>query len=51
MGKLWKDQDEKMDCDKKNDPDTDKKKNRNAYFGVSYSHYFSTPIHRVIKRT
>ena len=50
MGALWRYQDEKIDSDKENDPDTDKKKNINVYFCVTYSRYFSMSIHRVIWR-
>ena len=32
MGELWKDQDEKIDCDRGNYPTTDKNKNRNIFF-------------------
>ena len=32
------------------EPDVSKKKNRNVYFCVTYSQYFSTFIHRVINR-
>ena len=32
------------------EPDVKKKKNRNVYFCVAYSRYFSTSIHRVINR-
>ena len=48
MGELWKYQDEKLDRDKENDPDTDKKENRNVYFRVAYSLYFITSVHGVM---
>ena len=48
MGDLWKMQDEKLETENEKEPDVNKKKNRNAYFGVVYSRYFSTSIHRVI---
>ena len=38
----------KTDLDKENDPDVNKKRNRNVYFCILYSHYFSTSIQRVI---
>ena len=41
-------QDEKVDMEKKQD--VSKKKNRNVYFCVAYSRYFSTSIHRVVNR-
>ena len=37
-----------MDIEK--EPDVSKKKNRNDYFCVAYSRYFSTSPHRVINR-
>ena len=48
MGDLCSMQDEKVDIDK--EPDVNKKKNRDVYFCVAYSRYFSTSIHRVINR-
>ena len=48
MGYLWINQDEKVDIEK--EQDVSKKKNINVYFFVSYSHYFSTFIHRVINK-
>ena len=48
MGDLWSKQDEKVDTEK--EPDVNNKKNRNVYFCVAYSRYFSTYIHRVISR-
>ena len=48
MGDSWSKQDEKMDIEK--EPEFSKKKNRNVYFCVAYSRYFSTSIHRVINR-
>ena len=48
MGYLWKYLDKQMDRDKRNDPTTDRKKNRNVYFCDAYSHYLSASIHRVI---
>ena len=48
MGDLWSKQDKKVDIEK--EPDVNKKRNRNAYFCVAYSRYFSTSIHRVINR-
>ena len=48
MGDLWSDQNEKVYIEK--EPDVNKKKNRNVYFCVSYPHYFSMSIYRVINR-
>ena len=48
MGDLWIKQDEK--AEKKKERDVNVKKNRNVYFCVALSHYFSTAIHRVIER-
>ena len=48
MGYLWSNQDAKVDME--NEPDFNKKKNRNVYFCVAYSRYFSTSIQRVINR-
>ena len=48
MGDLWRKQDEKVEKEKERDVSV--KKNRNFYFCVAYSHYFSTAIHRVIDR-
>ena len=48
MGELWGKQDEKVDKNKERDFSV--KKNRNIYFCVAYSRYFSTAIHRVIDR-
>ena len=48
MGELWEKQDEKLE--KKKERDVSVKKNRNVYFCVAYSRYFSTAIHRVIDR-
>ena len=50
MGDLWKMQDEKFETENEKEPDVNKKKNRNVYFCVSYSRFFSTFIHRVINR-
>ena len=50
MGDLWKMQDEKLEIENEKEPDVNKKKNRNVYFCVAYSRYFSTAIHRVIDR-
>ena len=36
--------------DNENEQDVSKKKNRNVYFCVAYSHYFSTSSHRMINR-
>ena len=47
MGDLWRKQDEKVDIEKEQ---SFSKKNRNVYFCVAYSHYFSTSIYRVIYR-
>ena len=41
-------QDEKIDNEYEKEPDVNKKKNRNVYFCVAYSRYFSTSIYRVI---
>ena len=49
MGDLWKIQDENMDIENEKEPYINKKKSRNVCFCVSYSRYFSTSIHRVIK--
>ena len=46
MGDLWRKKDEKVEKEKERDVSV--KKNRNVYFCVAYSHYFSTTIHRVI---
>ena len=43
-------QDEKLEIENEKEPDVNKKKNRNVYFCVAYSRYFSTSIHRVINR-
>ena len=48
MGELWEKQDEKLEKNKERDVKV--KKNRNVYFSVAYSWYFSTEIHRVIDR-
>ena len=48
MGDLWRNQDEKVE--NKKERDVIKKKNRNVYFCVAYSRYFSTSIHRLIDR-
>ena len=48
MGYLWKTQDEKLEIENEKEPDVNKKKNRNVYFCVAYSRFFSTSIHRVI---
>ena len=48
MADLWSKQNEKVGIEK--EPDVNKKKNRNVYFFVAYSRYFSTFIHRVINR-
>ena len=48
MGELWEKQDEKLEKNKERDVSV--KKNRNVYFCVAYSRYFSTAIHRVIDR-
>ena len=48
MGYLWRKQDGKVEIEK--EQDVSKKKNRNVYFCVAYSSYFSTSIHRVINR-
>ena len=48
MGYLWRKQDEKVDMEK--EQDARKNKNRNVYFCVAYSRYFSASIHRVINR-
>ena len=48
MGELWEKQDEKVDKNKERDVSV--KENRNVYFCVAYSRYFSTAIHRVINR-
>ena len=50
MGDLWKMQDEKLEIENEKERDINKKKNRNVYFCVAYSCYFSTSIHRVINR-
>ena len=48
IGDLWRNQDEKVDMEK--EKDVSKKKNRNVYFCVAYSRYFSMSIHRLINR-
>ena len=48
MGDLWRNQDKKVEIEKERD--ISEKKNRNVYFCVAYSHYFSTSIHRVVDR-
>ena len=48
MGELWEKKDEKSEKNKERDVSA--KKNRNVYFCVAYSRYFSTAIHRVINR-
>ena len=48
MGDLWKMQDEKLEIENEKEPGVKKKKNKNVYFCVAYSRYFSTSIHRVI---
>ena len=48
MGDLWIKQDEKVEKEKERDVSV--KKNRNVYFCVAYSGYFSTAIHRVTYR-
>ena len=50
MGELWKYQDIKTYLDKENDLDVNKKRNKNVYFCVAYSRYFSTSIHKVIEK-
>ena len=50
IGELWKVQDERTDLDKENDLDAKKKKSRNLYFCIAYSHFFSTYTHRVIDK-
>ena len=49
MGDLWRNQDEKVDIVKK-EQDFSEKKNRNVYFCVAYSRYFSKSIHRLVNR-
>ena len=41
-------QDKKLEIENEKEPDVNKKKNRNVYFCVAYSRFFSTSIHRVI---
>ena len=48
MEDLWRKQDEKVDIEKEQDVSV--KKNRNVYFCVAYSRYFSTSIHKVTDR-
>ena len=48
MGDLWRKKYEKVENEKERD--VSKKKNRNVYFCVAYSRYFSKSIHRVIDR-
>ena len=48
IGYLWRKQDEKVDTEK--EQDARKNKNRNVYYCVAYSRYFSTSINRVINR-
>ena len=40
--------DKKNYCDMRNYPATEKKENRNVYFCIAYSRYFSMSIHMVI---
>ena len=40
----------KMDIKNEKEPEVNKKKNRNVYFCVAHSRYFSTSIHRVIDK-
>ena len=48
IGELWRKQDENVEKEKERNFSV--KKNRNVYFCVAYSCYFSTAIHRVIER-
>ena len=48
MGELWEKKDDKLEKNKERDVSV--KKNRNVYFCVAYSCYFSTATHRVIDR-
>ena len=48
MGELWEKLDDKVEKNKEQDVSV--KKNRNVYFCVAYSRYFSTAIPRVIDR-
>ena len=48
MEDLWRKQDEKVEIEK--EQGVSEKKNRNVYFCVAYSRYFSTSIHKVIHR-
>ena len=48
MGELLEKQDEKLEKNKERDVIV--KKNRNVYFCVAFSRYFSTAVHRVIDR-
>ena len=48
MGELWGKQDEKLEKNK--EWEVSVKKNRNVYFCVAYSRYFSTAIYMVIDR-
>ena len=50
MGELCNGQYEKLILKMKKKPEVNKKKNRNVYFCVVYSCYFSTNIHRVIDK-
>ena len=50
IGDLWYKQDEREDIDIEKEPDVSKNKNRNVYFCVAYSCYFSTSIHRATNR-
>ena len=48
MGELWGKQDESVEKNKERDVSVNK--NKNVYFYVAYSCYFSTEIHRVTDR-
>ena len=48
MGDLWRNQDEKVEIEKERD--ISEKTNKNVYFYVEYSRYFSRSNHRVIDR-
>ena len=45
IGDLWNMQDEKTENENEKESDVNKKKNRNVYFCVTYSRYFSTSVH------
>ena len=49
-GRIIINKDENMDIENEKETDFNKKKKKNDYFCVAHSRYFSTSIHKVIKR-